>query len=258
MQDAKSQDEIKAQGNSEGADFAQYFESLDGKPLTIGISVILIKDKVREAKKGEIPCGVISAGHGIRTGNYEEWPEKYLKTKLGEIILQEDKVEIMVPKIEKVTTERPKVKKKQIEEKKFRSKIIFKNGKYCQVQETEAEKIEIDDPVFKEVKIYDEKGKKVIGKHRVPVMQTVTEKVEVLDENNNPVMEGTGKYETQERPKLNPKYDPEREYVPREKRPEWNCVGLLGQLPLRKGQPTAPGWIKIKNISKDVELWLVK
>ncbi len=59
-------------------------------------------------------------------------------------------------------------------------------------------------------------------------------------------------------PKLNPKYDPKKEYVQRSDRPEWNIVGLLGQLPMRKGQPVAPSWVKIKNISKDVELWLVK
>lgn len=44
----------------------------------------------------------------------------------------------------------------------------------------------------------------------------------------------------------------------RELRPEWNCVGLLGQIPLWKGQPVAPTWIKIKDISEEVELGLVK
>lgn len=82
--------------------------------------------------------------------------------------------------------------------------------------------------------------------------------IHVLDENGNTIMVGSGKFETKERPKLNPKYDPKREYILREKRPEWNCVGLLGQLPLRKGQPVASTWVKIKDISKDVELWLVK
>jgi Peptidase_G2, IMC autoproteolytic cleavage domain len=60
------------------------------------------------------------------------------------------------------------------------------------------------------------------------------------------------------RPILNPDYDPNREYISREQRPEWHCVGLLGQLHLRKGQPVAPTWVKIKDVSKKVELWLVK
>ena len=59
-------------------------------------------------------------------------------------------------------------------------------------------------------------------------------------------------------PKLNPSYDESKEYVSRADRPEWHCVGLLGQLPLRKDQPVAPSWIKIKSLSDEVELWLVR
>ncbi len=89
-------------------------------------------------------------------------------------------------------------------------------------------------------------------------METYTEEIKVMDDDANPVLVESGKFVTKERPKLNPKYDPKKEYIPREKRPEWNCVGLLGQLPLRKGQPVGLTWVKIKNISKEVELWLVK
>jgi hypothetical protein len=108
------------------------------------------------------------------------------------------------------------------------------------------------------VDLYDASGKKKIGKHQVPVMETYEEEIDVKDENGHPVMIGSGKFETKTRPKINPEYDETKEYIPREKRPEWNCVGLLGQLPLRKGQPVAPTWVKIKDISKYVELWLVK
>lgn len=59
-------------------------------------------------------------------------------------------------------------------------------------------------------------------------------------------------------PKLNPDYDETLVYQTRDQRPEWNKVGILGQLHLKKGQPTAPSWIKIKDISEQVELWLVK
>ena len=82
--------------------------------------------------------------------------------------------------------------------------------------------------------------------------------MDVLDDSGNPVMEGSGAYETIERPKLNPKYDEKLPYVPREERPEWCCVGLLGQLPVRKGKPVAPSWIKIKELSDKADLWLVK
>ena len=37
-----------------------------------------------------------------------------------------------------------------------------------------------------------------------------------------------------------------------------NKFGLLGRLPLRKGQPIAKTWVKFKATSDDVELWLVR
>ena len=63
---------------------------------------------------------------------------------------------------------------------------------------------------------------------------------------------------TRERPKLNPLFDESKTYVPRSERDEWNCVGLLGQIPITKGQPTSSSWIKMKDRNKTVELWMVK
>lgn len=57
---------------------------------------------------------------------------------------------------------------------------------------------------------------------------------------------------------LNPAYDPNQVYLQRMDRPEWNKVGILGQLRLKKGQPTAAAWTKIQDLSDDWELWLVK
>jgi len=57
---------------------------------------------------------------------------------------------------------------------------------------------------------------------------------------------------------LNPSYDAEQEFVTRDQRPEWNDVGLVGQLPITKGQVVDPAWILIKNISETVDLYLVK
>lgn len=57
---------------------------------------------------------------------------------------------------------------------------------------------------------------------------------------------------------LNPDFDPKKTYTPREERAEWNKVGLLGQLRLKKGQPVAPAWVKIKDLTDQIELWLVK
>ena len=66
----------------------------------------------------------------------------------------------------------------------------------------------------------------------------------LLDDNNNR--------------KLNENFNPELEYIPREFRKEWDAVGLVGKISLRKGQPTGSRWIKIKDISATIEEWLVR
>ena len=57
---------------------------------------------------------------------------------------------------------------------------------------------------------------------------------------------------------LNPDYDPDTEYVSREDRPEWDTVGLMGKLRIRKGQITGSRWIKMRDVSSSVEEWLVR
>ena len=56
----------------------------------------------------------------------------------------------------------------------------------------------------------------------------------------------------------NPDYDDTLTYVNREDRKEWDVVGLMGKLRIKKGQQTNPSWIKMRDISDSVEEWLVK
>ena len=63
---------------------------------------------------------------------------------------------------------------------------------------------------------------------------------------------------TKRRKKLAADYDPEREYIPRKDRQEWQAIGLMGKLPLLKGQPTAPNWKKLYDLNDEVEMWLVR
>lgn len=58
--------------------------------------------------------------------------------------------------------------------------------------------------------------------------------------------------------KINPLWDPNLEYIPRENRPEWSPVGLMGKLRIRKNQPTGSRWIKMRDVSEQVEEWLVR
>ena len=67
-----------------------------------------------------------------------------------------------------------------------------------------------------------------------------------------------------QRKRLNPDFvenldaDGEQIYVNREERDEWNCIGLLGQVPITKGQVTNSNWTKLKDRSATVELWFIK
>ena len=50
----------------------------------------------------------------------------------------------------------------------------------------------------------------------------------------------------------NPDYDPTRIYVPRSQRKEWDAIGLLGKLVVRRGQPIGANWILMKsNVGTD-------
>jgi hypothetical protein len=62
----------------------------------------------------------------------------------------------------------------------------------------------------------------------------------------------------QQKRKLNPAWDPAIPYIPRAERPEWNVIGLVGQVLIRKGDPVNPRWRKMKDVSATVELWFIR
>lgn len=257
--------DLSTSGNSYAArrsgasiDYAEYFESKTTTKIPYGTSVVLEDGFVREAKPGEIPIGIISTEPLLVGGLPQEWPGKYIRDEWGKQLMEEYKNEIMIPKKEKIKRERQKIEIKTVTEEISKIDIILENGKYCQKQITETVSSERHVPVFQEVDLYDESGENIIAKHQIPVMETYEEEITVTDEHGNRVMVGSGEFETKTRAKLNPVYDETQEYITREQRPNWNCVGLLGQLRLSKGQPTAPTWIKMKDLSETIELWLVK
>jgi hypothetical protein len=59
-------------------------------------------------------------------------------------------------------------------------------------------------------------------------------------------------------PKENPDYDPSIKYVPREDRDEWHVIGMLGQVPVRKGEIMHPNWKKMHDISDVAEMWYIR
>jgi len=60
--------------------------------------------------------------------------------------------------------------------------------------------------------------------------------------------------------KLNPDYDESLDsgYQARDSRDEWWLIGLLGQVPVKSGEPVNPRWIKMKDISAAVEYYYIR
>ena len=57
---------------------------------------------------------------------------------------------------------------------------------------------------------------------------------------------------------LNSSYDNTLTYLPRKDRKEWDAIGMVGKLRVRKGQQTGTRWIKMKDVSDTIEEWLVR
>ena len=245
-----------------GADYAEFFEWADGNPAgedRRGLSVVLDGDKIRQAQDGEQPIGVISANPSvIGDGDIDRWKGKYLRDDFG-AFLWEDYEALSWTEI---VTETETVRKQATEpQEQTREVIEMLDGKA--VKRTIADTVQV--PLFDEFPLVDEAGND-LGIHRVPRMVEVqheTTKELPRSYAADEVPEGIfvpadAERAIQQRRKLNPAYDPAQEYVPRAERKEWDTVGLMGKLRLRKGQPVGANWILMRDVSADVEEWLVR
>jgi len=207
------------------ADYAEYIESVDGRSIPVGTSVILENGKVRPALPGEQPIGVVSKTYAILGNAYEnEWSGKYLKDEYGRRIYETRDVKTEHIK----TTKEIRVEPKTIE--------IYDELNDRYISKTIAENVEYDIPVYREIAIYNDQN--VLLGTRYEMMKEY-------------------RIEKQFVPKLNPLFDPTRTYISRGQRPEWISVGLFGMVIVRKDQPLSPGWIKIKDLGT-TELYFIK
>ena len=87
---------------------------------------------------------------------------------------------------------------------------------------------------------------------------TQTTRQAMIDAGNEKDIPKDAKTITKTRLKVASDYDPKKTYIPRKDRPEWQAIGLMGKLPLFKGQPTAPQWKKLFDLNSEVEMWLVR
>jgi hypothetical protein len=83
-----------------GADYAEYFEWVDGNPNNenrVGYPVSLVNNKIKIAEAEEIIIGIISASPSVIGDDGLYWKKKFLTNDLGEYILDEDGGQIVNP-----------------------------------------------------------------------------------------------------------------------------------------------------------------
>ena len=197
--------------------------------IPVGNTVVLENGKIRQSADGETPIGVIRPHDGCAVvGNsaWSKWQEKYLKDDYGAKLFESS------------------TKTRWSEEITFEA---YTSGSVNSFDKTGGSEggIISDDKVnpsgsesvkyYREYKYYTD---------RIPSGSNVPGDAVVFDAG--------------QRQNLTPDYDSSMTYVPREERDEWHIVGLLGQIPITKGQPTGSSWSKMRDVSNTVEMWFVK
>ena len=245
-----------------GADYAEYFEWQDANPMAEdrrGVSVVLAGDQIREAQAGEEPIGVISGNPSV-VGDAAafRWKGKYQRDDFGSAITEEYEVVSWVETITETVTETEQATEMQ---ECAETTVEIINGAAAQTTVTKTRDI----PLFDEYPLSDADGND-LGIHREPRMIEVTREVTrevahsyAMDEVPAGITVPKDAVRvTQTRRKMNPDYTPGSAYTPREDRPEWDTVGLMGKLRIRKGQAIGAGWVRMRNISDTIEEWLVR
>lgn len=212
-----------------GADYAEYFEWADGNPANddrVGLSVVLSDNMVRPALAGEDPIGVVSAtAVVIGDAAWDGWSGRYERDDFG--------------------------------------RLVMRAVDMLEWDEEIPEKVEIRD-IVEEVPIVGDNGKPSVQSRTVPT-RIVTEPARIehrsypADELPDGVVAPANATRTITYVPIHAaSFDPSLPYSSRESRQEWTPIGLVGKLRIRKGQPTGSRWLKLRDISDEVEEWLVR
>ena len=230
--------------NDDTLDYAEYFESSDGAAVELGRSVVLEDNKVRyynaATDSAENIIGITRpkknakgpSAHGVA---WSYWHDRFLTDDYGQYIMEDVKVWVWD---DVLATESDVVDAV--------AATYYEDGD--------------DIPDGKEVG--DVKTAEVVGVAVGDVKieaGSCYERVELAKDSNwTPPSGATSSMQSEK--KENPDYDPalEENYKSREDRDEWWLIGLLGQVPINANEPTHPNWIKMKQISDAVDLWLVR
>ena len=214
--------------NNNGADYAEFFESANGQALTLGATVVLDGNKVREATEQDPASAIIGVVRpkepskaSMVVGNtaWNKWANKYLTDDFDRYIMEDhDVVEWEEQVLEREAVEA--VVDEEGNEVSPAQEDVYKTKQHSYESHNIPEGITV--PADATRKTHDDKGNKF------------------------------------QHYKLNPAWDKDAEYVNRENRPEWNIIGLVGQVKVLKGQPTNDRWVKMRDVSATVEEWFIR
>ena len=207
----------KSNYNTTGADYAEYFEWLDGNPNAEdrrGYFVTLDGEKIKLANKDDYILGIISGQPSVIGNSDEEWMGRYIMDDFGAFITEEFEYEEEVHEIEMVEEE---VEETILVRKPIEEPQEIENIEKAEDQESDAEDPKVANaeetvPHESRYELQEVVEKRIVTVPKI-VAKTVTRK-------------GT-KY------KENPDYDKTRAYTQRADRPEWAAVGMLGVLSVR-------------------------
>jgi hypothetical protein len=212
-----------ARGNSfenGGADFAEYFESYNGQSFPAGHTVCINQDGkiVLSVDSPDEVIGVIVKSPAY-IGNFyqDEWKEKYQRDSLGNIIYDD----VLVEKIEDdYTIDFSENEVTQLERR------ISEDGVISYHAVKKLIRTQINEPIYENYPIYDLDGNFIRN-------EVLIKKKKIT--------------QTSKEPRINPNYNPNLTFIPRTQRPEWNIVGLKGQVWIEDGQRVSNEWAKISN-----------
>ncbi len=246
--------QIQAEGSidaSASLDYAEYFESKDGKAIAVGTTVKLDGDKIVACEDGDTPIGVIRplGASGVVGGSQHfHWQSKFEKDDYDGLVMEDF---TWTKWKEEISFDEYKVRGQE--------KTSTDDGSAVTLKSTvpiKAVKYQSGEELPEGKKVGDIKTEAIPSKYyrvhkyhtdRIPSDVTAPSDANVIPSGNK-------------RPKLNSSYDSSKaeSYKSREERDEWCIVGLLGQIPITKGQPLASNWIKMKDVSDTVEMYFVK
>jgi hypothetical protein len=225
-----------------GADFGEYFESIYqhkiqtaepvylitqqfiGKTGGTGIlfseqhlgKIILSEDVPFEISTNIIPLGVTRINSAfVGNAHEEEWYGKYEKNQDGTIVYEniiietEEEERQIVPRTREVIETIPRIINGQVQ--------YFEEKRIETIQETFC--------IYEQFPLYDSSNN-FIQQITKPKMKKI--------------------YRNRLVPKISSLFNPNLTYIPRSERPEWNLVGLVGQVYIRNQAPVSPRWIKMK------------